>query len=341
MKIAVIFGGKSAEREVSIASGVQVFKALKGLGHEVLAVDTAKGVLGPADEMRFLSAHVQPMPPASNALALIQSGPTELLSSPGLANIDVFFLALHGGAGEDGTLQSYLDVTGIPYTGSSHMPSVYAMDKDIAKRIFCSVDIPTPDWLMTPCTLTQVKKRLGFPVVVKPNKQGSTIGLTVVTDDKKLDSAIDEAYRHDDEVMIEKFIPGRELTVGILEDRALTVGEIIPHGSHGSGVFDYQSKYQEGGAIEIFPAKLSSEQTRTIQNLGLKAHCALKLQDYSRIDFRMDPQGGIWCLEANSLPGLTSNSLLPQSAAAAGISFPQLCERICQLAINRHKAKRR
>jgi D-alanine-D-alanine ligase len=338
VKIAVIFGGKSAEREVSIASGVQVFKALKGLEHEVLAIDTAKGILGPADEKRFLSAHIQVIPPSSNALALIQSGPTELLSSPGLADVDVFFLALHGGAGEDGTLQSYLDVTGIPYTGSSHMPSVYAMDKDIAKRIFCAANIPTPEWLMTPCSPAEVAKRLGFPVVVKPNKQGSTIGLTVVTDTKKLDSAIDEAYQHDDEVMIEKFIPGRELTVGILEDRALTVGEIIPHGSE---VFDYQSKYQEGGATEIFPAKLSPVQTRNIQNLGLKAHRALKLQDYSRIDFRMDPQGGIWCLEANSLPGLTSNSLLPQSAAAAGISFPQLCERICQLAINRHSAKRR
>jgi D-alanine-D-alanine ligase len=338
VKIAVIFGGKSAEREVSIASGVQVFKALKELGHEVLAIDTAKGVLGPADEKRFLSAHIQVIPPSSNALALIQSGPTELLSSPGLADVDVFFLALHGGVGEDGTLQSYLDVTGIPYTGSSHMPSVYAMDKDIAKRIFCASKIPTPEWLMTPCTLSQVKKRLGFPVVVKPNKQGSTIGLTVVTDAKKLDSAIDEAYQHDDEVMIEKFIPGRELTVGILEDRALTVGEIIPHRS---GVFDYQSKYQEGGATEIFPAKLSPVQTRTIQNLGLKAHRALKLQDYSRIDFRMDHQGGVWCLEANSLPGLTSGSLLPQSAAASGIRFPQLCEKICQLAINRHKAKKR
>jgi D-alanine-D-alanine ligase len=337
VKIAVIFGGKSAEREVSIASGLQVFKTLKELGHEVLAVDTAKGVLGPADEMRFLSTHVQPIPPASNALALIQSGPTELLSSPGLADIDVFFLALHGGAGEDGTLQSYLDVTGIPYTGSSHMPSVYAMDKDIAKRIFCTANIPTPDWLMTPCTPIEVEKRLGFPVVVKPNKQGSTIGLTVVTDVGKLDSAIDEAYQHDDEVMIEKFIPGRELTVGILEDRALTVGEIIPHSSQ---VFDYQSKYQEGGATEIFTAKLSQVQTRTVQRLGLKAHRALKLQDYSRIDFRMDPQGGIWCLEANSLPGMTSNSLLPQSAAAAGISFPHLCERICQLAINRHRVKR-
>jgi D-alanine-D-alanine ligase len=338
VKIAVIFGGKSAEREVSIASGVQVFKVLKELGHEVLAIDTAKGVLGSADQKRLLSAHVQPMPPASNALALIQSGPTELLSSPGIADVDVFFLALHGGAGEDGTLQSYLDVTGIPYTGSSHMPSVYAMDKDVAKRIFCTANIPTPEWLMTPCTPAEVKNRLRFPVVVKPNKQGSTIGQTVVTDAKKLKLAIDEAYRHDDEVMIEKFIPGRELTIGILEDRALTVGEIIPHGSK---VFDYQSKYQEGGATEIFPAKLSPVQTRTVQNLGLKAHRALKLQDYSRIDFRMDPQGDIWCLEANSLPGLTSNSLLPQSAAASGISFPELCERICQLAINRHRVKRR
>ena len=336
MKIAVIFGGKSTERDVSIASGAEAFKALKDRGHEVLAVDTARGVLRPAEEKHLLSSHIKTIPPKSDELALVRSGASELLSSSKLVGIDVLFLALHGGIGEDGTLQAVLDVGGIPYTGSRHMASVYAMDKDVEKRMFRVAGIPTPEWLMAPCPLQEVKERLGFPVVVKPNKQGSTIGLAVVNEPEKLHPAIDKASRHDDEVIIEAFIPGRELTVGILENQPLAVGEIIPLQKE---VFDYQSKYQTGGAREIFPAELTREQIRTVQELGLSAHQVLKLEDYSRVDFRLDAAGHIWCLEVNSLPGLTLTSLFPQSAAAVGISFPELCERICQLAVRRHQVK--
>jgi D-alanine-D-alanine ligase len=336
MKIAVVFGGKSAERDVSIASGAQVFKSLKEQGHEVIAIDTALGILGPAEEKQLLASRVKPIPPKTDALALVRSGISELTSSPRFADLDVLFLALHGGVGEDGTLQAILDVAGIPYTGSRHMPSAYAMDKDVAKRMFYVAGIPTPDWIMAPCSEKDVTERLGFPVIVKPNKQGSTVGLTVVKNPAKLSFAIDEAFRYDDEAMVEAFISGRELTVGILEDQPLAVGEIIPVRGD---VFDYQSKYQEGGAQEIFPANLTLEQTRTVQELGLRAHIALKLQDYSRVDFRMDENGRIWCLEANSLPGLTATSLLPRSAAAVGVSFPELCERICRLAIQRHHAR--
>ncbi|MGD0915003.1 MAG: D-alanine--D-alanine ligase [Thermodesulfobacteriota bacterium] len=338
MKIAVIFGGKSTERDVSIASGAQIFQALKDRGHEVLAVDTARGILGPAEEKHLLASHIKAIPPKSDELALVRSGASELLSSPELADVDVFFLALHGGIGEDGTFQAVLDVAGIPYTGSRHMASVYAMDKDVAKRLFRVAGILTPNWLMAPCPLQEVKERLGFPVVVKPNKQGSTIGLAVVTRPEELYPAIEEASRHDDEVIIEAFIPGREFTVGILEDRPLAVGEIIPRRKD---VFDYESKYQQGEAREIFPAELTREQIRTVQELGLSAHQVLKLEDYSRVDFRLDAAGHIWCLEVNSLPGLTLTSLFPQSAAAVGISFPELCERICQLAIRRHQVKMR
>lgn len=334
MKIAVIFGGNSAERDVSIASGAQVFQALKDGGHEVLAVDTARGLLGPAEEQDLLGSRVKPLPPKHDELSLVRSGASSLATSSDLADADVFFLALHGGIGEDGTLQAILDVAGIPYTGSGHLPSALAMDKDASKRLFRAAGIPTPDWVMAPATSHEVSEQLGFPVVVKPNKQGSTIGLTVVREAVDLEAAIEEAYRHDDEVMIEKFVRGRELTVGILEDRALTVGEIIPLKSE---VFDYASKYQEGGAEELFPADLPQEKTALVQDLGLRVHRALKLQDYSRVDFLIDHSDQIWCLEANTSPGLTPTSLLPQSAAASGISFRELCERICELALQRRQ----
>ena len=301
-----------------------------------MAVDTARGVLGPSAERELLDARVKPLPPASDALSLVRSGAAELTTSPDLSDVDVYFLALHGGIGEDGTVQAALNVAGIPYTGSGHMPSVYAMDKDVSKRLFNAAGIPTPDWLMAPATLDEVDTQLGFPVVVKANKQGSTIGLTVVRDSDDLETAIANAYQHDDEVMIEKFVSGRELTVGILEDRALAVGEITPLCSE---IFDYTSKYQEGGAQETFPADLPPEKTREAQELALSVHRALKLEDYSRVDMLLDEQGQLWCLEANTLPGLTPTSLLPQSAAACGIDFGALCERICRLAIQRDQSR--
>ncbi len=336
IKIALILGGNSAERDVSVASGAEVFKALKLRGHHVVAVDTARGVLGATAERELLETRVKPLPPASDELALVRSGTAELTTSPDLSDVDVYFLALHGGIGEDGTVQAALNVAGLPYTGSGHMPSVYAMDKDVSKRLFTAAGIPTPDWFMAPATMAEVDARLVFPVVVKANKQGSTIGLTVVRNPNDLETAIANAYQHDDEVMIEKFVSGRELTVGILDDQALAVGEITPLSSE---IFDYTSKYQEGGAQETFPADLPPEMAQKAQELALKVHRSLKLEDYSRVDMMLDEQGQLWCLEANTLPGLTPTSLLPQSAAACGIDFGALCERICHLAIRRHQSK--
>ncbi len=339
MKVAVLFGGKSAERDVSLASGAQAIKALRTAGHEVLAVDTAYGLLGPKEEAQLLATGVAEEPPEEKALAVLRAdSSTALTQSPALRDVDVFFLALHGGTGEDGTLQAFLDVAGVAYTGSGHAGSANAMDKDIAKRLFRQAGVPTPDWLMAPATSEQILRQMNLPVVVKPSKQGSTVGLTVVKKAEDLPAAMAEAYRFDDEVMIEQFIPGRELTVGILEDEALAVGEIIPKRSE---IFDYASKYQVGGAEEIFPAELTPEQTALCRELGLRAHRALKLEAYSRIDFRLDAEGRFWCLEANSLPGMTASSLLPQSARACGISFPELCDRICHLALKRHETRRR
>jgi D-alanine-D-alanine ligase len=330
MKIAVLFGGTSEERDVSIASAAQIIPVLRSLGHEVFAVDTASGRLPPAAERKLLSAGVAPEPPSDADIARLRGGALAL--SPGAFQFheaDVVFLALHGGAGEDGRIQAMLDLAGMAYTGSDHIASATAMDKDTSKRLFRSVGVPTADWLMAPATSDAVGAALGWPVVVKPNKQGSTVGLSVVRDPKDLQSAIDGALRFDDEVMLEQFIPGREFTVGVLDGAALPVGEIIPPGE----VFDYASKYQTGGAREVFPAVLPASESTLLKDYALRVHAVLKLGAYSRADFRRDAAGGFWCLEANSLPGMTATSLLPQAAKAAGIEFPELLDRICRGAI--------
>jgi D-alanine-D-alanine ligase len=332
MRIAVLFGGTSEERDVSIASAAQIIPALRSLGHDVFAVDTATGRLPAADERRLLTSGIAPVPPSSAEIALVRG--RAVAFAPAAEDIraaDVVFLALHGGAGEDGRLQAMLDLAGMSYTGSNHIASAAAMDKELAKRLFRSVAVPTADWLMAPVTAAEVGQRLGWPVIVKPSKQGSTVGLTLVRRAADLLSAIDHAHAFDDEVMLEKFIAGREFTVGVLDEVALPVGEIITHGD----VFDYTSKYQAGAAREVFPADLPQNESVQLQEYALRAHQVLKLGAYSRIDFRRDENGTFWCLEANSLPGMTATSLLPQAAKAAGIGFAELLERICKGAIRR------
>lgn len=337
MRIAVLFGGTSEERDVSVASGTQVARALAGRGHDVIAVDTVRGELPATERERLLATGVAPAPPTDEALTLARHTSSSTVATVAdLTGVDVVFVALHGGSGEDGTLQALLDIAGVPYTGSGHMASAYAMDKGVAKHLFRASDVATPDWLMTPVDAETAATTLGLPVVVKPNKQGSTVGLTVVREPRDLESAIVHAARFDDEVMVERFVAGRELTVGILEGAALAVGEIRPR-LH--DIFDYASKYQSDGAEEIFPADLPAETTRLVQRLGLAAHRAVKAGPYSRVDFRLDADGQPWCLEVNTVPGMTGTSLLPQSAAAVGIGFAELCERICLAAIRDFRRK--
>jgi D-alanine-D-alanine ligase len=337
MRITVLTGGTSAERDVALASAVQVIAALRSIGHQVAVVDTARGFIPETDEAQLLPASVGLAPPTVATLETLEHG---LLLS-GLANLaavreaEVLFLALHGGHGEDGTLQTILDMIGVPYTGSGPIGSAMAMDKDVSKRLFRHAGIPTADWLMAPATVQDVETRLGWPVVVKPSKQGSTVGLTVVRSGGKLAGAIEEARRHDDEVMIEAFIPGRELTVGILDGVALAVGEIIPRHE----IFDYECKYTPGMSEEIFPADLPEDVTLECRRLALEAHRSLKLGGYSRVDFRLTPSAEACCLEVNTLPGMTATSLLPQSARAVGIGFPELCDRICRSAIGSRKSR--
>ena len=221
LTIAVVFGGASSERDVSVASAAQVVGALRERGHRVLAVDTASGLLNEAQERGQLRAQVAVAAPEGlddrSGLGQLAADPAAFFSDVRLQGLDLVFLALHGGAGEDGRLQALLELRGIPYTGSGVLGSAVAMDKDLTKRLLRHAGVATADWLMAPVSAAEVDATLGWPVVVKPSKQGSTVGLSLVRAPADLAAAIEEALRHDDEVMIERFVPGRELTVGILE----------------------------------------------------------------------------------------------------------------------------
>jgi D-alanine-D-alanine ligase len=337
VKITVLMGGTSSERDVSLASGLRITAALRARGHEVTALDTALGVIEDAAGQAALEGGVKTAPPSIEALAEMsrRSLSPMLGTLPSVREADVVFLALHGGQGEDGTIQALLDLSGVRYTGSGHLSSALAMDKDLSKHLFRAAGVRTADWVMAtdwrPAPhADEVERTLGMPVIVKPSKQGSTVGLSLVKEPGQFAAAVAEARKHDDEVMIERFIAGRELTVGILGGIALPVGEIIPKHE----IYDYECKYTKGMATEVFPAELSGAATAEVQRQAQLAFGALKLGGCARIDFRMTGAGEFYCLEANTLPGMTELSLIPQAAAAAGIDFPDLCERIARLALN-------
>ena len=333
MQITVILGGASSERDVSLASGFRVVDALRSVGHQVSAVDPVSGVLRPSEELALRSSGMKTAPPSLAELAKLggtrrrELSPEVVLLSE-VRDADVVFLGLHGGQGEDGTIQAMLDSVGVAYTGSGPLASALAMDKDLSKTLFHAAGVGTAEWLMAPASDDVVERTLGYPVVVKPSKQGSTVGLSVVREPAALQEAIATAYQYDDEVMLERFIPGRELTVGVLGDDALPAGEIFPKHE----IYDYECKYTTGMASEEFPARVTPLEAAALQDQALRAFRALKLRGYARIDFRMDPSGALYCLEANTLPGLTELSLMPQAAAARGLSFVQLCERIVAIA---------
>ncbi|MGE5745149.1 MAG: D-alanine--D-alanine ligase family protein [Gemmatimonadota bacterium] len=339
MRITVLTGGATAERTVAFAGAAQVVAALRSRGHQVYVVDIASGVLSAEDETKLLVPHVGTELPDTAGLA----GAERRMLCGGLAGLavvqgaDVLFPVVHGGAGEGGLLQAVLEMIGVPYTGSGPLGSALAVDKDLSKRLFRDGGVPVPEWRMTPpAEPADAAAELGWPVIVKPSKQGSTVGLTLVKRKPDLAMAVAEAARWDDEVMIEQFIPGRELTVGVLGDEALPVGEIIPRHE----LFDYECKYTPGMSEEVFPAVLEPKIARRVQALAVAAHRALKLGGYSRIDFRLGTKGDIFCLEANNLPGMTGTSLFPQAARAAGIEYPDMCERICRLARNFRQERR-
>lgn len=336
MKITVLMGGTSSERDVSLATGIRVTEALRSRGHEVTAVDSARGPLSADEEKRLLSGGVKTAPPSREELRAMaaQTLPQMMKVMPTLEKADVVFLGLHGGAGEDGTIQALLDLAEIPYTGSGHLASALAMDKDMSKHLFRQHGVQTADWVLVTAgapapASEELEKRLGLPLIVKPSKEGSTVGLSIVRSAAELPGAIAEAMRYDDEVIVEEFVAGRELTVGILGGEALPVGEIIPKHE----IYDYECKYTAGMAVEVFPADITDAQREDVQEQARRAFTALKLRGCARIDFRMSEAGEMFCLEANTLPGMTATSLIPQAAQAAGIGFAELCERIVMLAL--------
>lgn len=296
MKIAVLKGGPSAEREVSLRSGAAVGKALVEAGHEVEEIDVR--------------------------------GPDFVVPK----KTEVVFLALHGTFGEDGQVQAILEERGIAYTGSGIESSRLAFDKTATKKKFEAAGVPTP-----PCRIMKKGEReiprlkQPFPWVVKPSKQGSSVGVTIVQKEQDLEKAVKLAFESDDEVLIEAFIDGREMTIAVLGEEALKVVEIKPK----SGWYDYQNKYTKGATEYLVPAPLTKHQELCLQTLAVQAHKCLGCRDVSRVDVRMDPNENNFVLEVNTLPGMTETSLLPKAAAAAGISFSQLCDRLARMAARR------
>ncbi|MCR4438856.1 MAG: D-alanine--D-alanine ligase [bacterium] len=345
LKIAVLTGGYSPERDVSLASGLQIATALRARGHKVILVDPALGD-GPIREGdKVTRLGIGPEPPSLEELPR-DFGQHYIRCIDYLAHqgIDVVFNGLHGGAGEDGTIQGLLDLAGLPYTGTGVLGSALAMNKVASKRIFERVGIRTPEWLLVDGQLSEwesvaraVATSFGFPAVVKPSNQGSTVGVSRVNGPEELAEALRKARMYSQEVIIERFIAGREITVALLAGEALPVVEIIPE----HGFYDYECKYSHGKSRYEVPAPIPEPTRLEAQEMAVKAYQVLYTQDYGRVDMRYREDGKVYCLEMNTLPGMTGISLVPKAARAAGMEFAELCERIVELALRRAQGSAR
>ena len=339
MKIVVLAGGLSTERDVSFCSGSMVYKALKKKGHEVVLIDVYLGYEGELqniftekkDWTEEIGGIKEGTPDLEAVKKLRKDGGKSFFGPNVLAvcsMADVTFLALHGENGENGKVQAALDLMGIRYTGTDYLSSAICMDKGLTKELFLLHGVPTPKGIQLKKGKTE-EERVPFPCVVKACCGGSSVGVAMAANEEEYVQAKEEAFRYDDHVVIEQYIKGREFSVGVLEGKALPVIEIQPK----EGFYDYKNKYQAGSAIEICPAELSEEKTLEMQKYAEKAFQVLRLRNYARMDFMMDEKEDLYCLEANTLPGMTPTSLLPQEAAAAGISFTALCEKIIESAL--------
>ncbi len=327
MKITVLAGGFSPERDVSLLSGSLIANSLCHSGHAVALVDVFFPYTGALDDSAFTTdgnfMYTIPSTPP-NLTELREKVPGTALIGDGVLDLckqsDVVFLALHGGMGEDGRLQAILSSLGIPYTGSHFSACLAAMDKSISKLIFRASGVPTADYTLIKGGTRP--KAVRFPCVVKPCSCGSSVGVSIVENEAELEKALAAAEKYEEKILIEDKIEGREFSVGILMGRALPAIEIRPK----EGFYDYERKYQSGLTEEICPAPLTEEEASRLADAALRAHRALGLGSYSRIDFiKEDSTGKFMCLEANTLPGMTPMSLLPQEAAAAGIDYDTLC----------------
>ncbi len=331
-RITVLTGGSTPERDVAFAGASQVVQALRALGHSVTVIDTVTGPMDRETENRFLDPPVGKLPPTPDELREFgrRENLLEIVRLAELREADMVFLVVHGRQGEGGELQALLEAEGHLFTGAGADASALAMDKDATKRRLDAAGIPTQPWCVWPAEPEAVES-VGFPLVVKPSKVGSSVGLSVVTSFDQLQEAVKTAKIYDDEVLLERLLPGREFTVGVLGDRALAVGEIRPKHE----LFDYECKYTPGMTDEIFPAIVDDDFSDLLRGHALAAHQTLGLRDFSRADFKQDAEGVAQCLEVNTLPGLTATSLLPQSAAAVGIPFRALCQEICEMVLSR------
>lgn len=339
MKIVVLAGGTSTERDVSLISGSMIYKALKKNGHEAILLDVYLGYEGDLEGIfeqqqdctRSISGIGEKNPDLEAVKALRKDGGRSFFGPNVLilcSMADCVFMALHGANGEDGKIQACLELMGIKYTGTDYVSSAMAMDKGITKDLFQAYQIPTPAGIRLKKGETE-SRRVPFPCIVKACCGGSSVGVCIALDETQYEAAKEEAFRYDNEVVIEQYIEGREFSVGVMGGKALPIIEIAPK----VGFYDYKNKYQAGSTVETCPAELSREKTEEIQEIAERVFCALRLKNYARIDFRMNAAGEVFCLEANTLPGMTPTSLLPQEAAVLGINFEQLCEKILRDAL--------
>ena len=345
MKIVVLCGGLSNERDVSISSGTCAARALASVGHQVVLIDLFLGYTGPfndpsevftGDMERFGKAMIgTDSPDLKEIIALredsrVRVGPNVLTLCRAA---DIVFLALHGEEGENGQVQALLDLYGIKYTGSGYLGSAAAMNKEMSKALFHAGGILTPRGI----TLSKGEAPyadVGFPCVVKPCSGGSSVGTSIVRTSAAYSAALALAFQYENRVIVEKYIHGRELTVGVMDGVAMPVIEIIPK----SGFYDYKNKYQAGATEELCPAPIGDAATRRVQRLAVEVGKALLIDTYYRVDFLWDTESDeMYCLEANTLPGLTPTSLIPQMARTEGISFAELCERIIQVSLKKYE----
>ncbi len=341
MKVAVLAGGTSTEREVSLISGKGIYSALKERGHKAVLLDVYLGVdcagIRPEDVFdleKDWSAGIgnigEKSPDINEIRSLRKDGGREFFG-PHVLDIcksaDIVFMALHGANGEDGKLQACFELLGIPYTGTDYLSSGICMNKMIAKDIMKAHGLPTPEGYSLkigddiPVTV--------FPAVVKANNGGSSVGTYIVNNRSELEEALKAASEYDEYAVVEQFIKGREFTCGLIDGHALPLVEIIPK----AGGYDYKNKYQPGMTEEVCPAELSEEKTKEMQEVSEKIYRALRLKAYARLDFMMDENENIYCLEANTLPGMTPLSLLPREAAAVGMDYGELCEKLMEISL--------
>jgi D-alanine-D-alanine ligase len=353
LNIIVLAGGLSPERNVSLSSGSLISSALRRKGHKVLMLDVYEGIQDEKitsnpmelftleNSVSLTVGNTAPTPEEIEKIKQRNNNRSELIG-PNVLRLcklaDVTFLALHGDMGENGQLQATLDVFDITYTGSGYIGSLLAMNKDIAKKLMRESNILTPDWINfnefgDEDKISNAAKKIGFPCIVKPCSCGSSVGVSIVNNESELRAALDFAAQYENSILIEKHISGRELTQAILDNEALPPVEIIPK----CGFYDYANKYVANATEEICPAPLSNSLREKIDNISKKCFNALNLSDYARIDYIVDKDESIWCLEANTLPGMTPTSLMPQEADAIGIDYDSLCEKIANIALAKNK----